>query len=260
MKTNYKNWIPREMIAGIATAALLSLILLYLDILLLEGVLMVILAIVLATFIIFCIVMLSWCIYGYRAFSYNGKRQLSRQIIEGVAQYITLPEGGSCLDVGCGSGALAIAVAKRNPQGTVVGIDKWGIQYFVSFSKKLCENNSEAEGVSNTGFQRGDAVSLDFEDETFDAIVSNYVYHNIPSKDRQAILMESFRCLKKGGSFAIHDIFTAEKYGNMEKFMDKLRALGFEKVELVDTTDRFMTKREARLIGLEGSALLAGKK
>ncbi len=26
-------------------------------------------------------------------------------------------------------------------------------------------------------------------DETFDAVTSNYVYYNIPSKDRQAILM-----------------------------------------------------------------------
>ena len=48
----------------------------------------------------------------YRAFDYNGKRQMSKQIIEGIAEYVDLPEGGSCLDVGCGSGALGIAIAK----------------------------------------------------------------------------------------------------------------------------------------------------
>ena len=61
-----------------------------------------------------------------RCFSYEGGRQLSRQIIEGIAAYIELPEGGVGLDVGCGSGALTIACAKRNPQGRMVGIDRWG--------------------------------------------------------------------------------------------------------------------------------------
>ncbi len=36
------------------------------------------------------------------------------------------------------------------------GIDRWGKEY-ASFSKQLCENNSEAEGVDNTSFAQGDA-------------------------------------------------------------------------------------------------------
>lgn len=60
----------------------------------------------------------------YKAFSYDGKRKLSKQIIEGTAAYITLPEGGTGLDVGCGSGALTIACAKRNPQGKMTGVDR----------------------------------------------------------------------------------------------------------------------------------------
>ena len=79
----------------------------------------------------------------HRAFDYNGKRRMSAQIIEGTAARVKLPAGGKCLDVGCGSGALAIAVAKRNPQAQVVGIDRWGKEY-ASFNKKLCEGN-EAE-------------------------------------------------------------------------------------------------------------------
>ena len=109
---------------------------------------------------------------------------MSKQIIEGIAEYVKVPDGGKCLDVGCGSGALTIACAKRNPKASLVGIDRWGKEY-ASFSKKLCENNSAAEGVDNTSFQQGDATRLPFEDETFDAVTSNYVYHNIPSKNWQ---------------------------------------------------------------------------
>jgi hypothetical protein len=50
---------------------------------------------------------------------------------------------------------------------------RWGKEY-ASFSKSLCESNAKAEGVSRISFQQGDATHLDFPDETFDAVVSNY--------------------------------------------------------------------------------------
>ena len=202
-----------------------------------------------------------WTILMYRAFSYNGKRQMSRQIIDGVAEYVKLPDGGRGLDVGCGSGALTIAVAKRNPNGKVFGIDRWGAEY-ASFSKKLCEDNAMVEGVSErTVFAQGDALKLDFPDESFDAVTSNYVYHNIPSRDRQTILLETLRVLKKGGSFAIHDIFSKSKYGDMQAFVRKLKDMGYEQVELIPTdSGRFMTPWEAKWMALSGSAILVGKK
>lgn len=203
---------------------------------------------------------LAWC---YAQYSYNGKRQLSRQIIEGTASRVNLPEGGIGLDVGCGSGALTIACAKENPGGRMVGIDRWGKEY-ADFSKKLCEENAAAEGVSNVSFAKGDAAHLDFPDERFDAVTSNYVYHNIPVKhpaDRQAFIRETLRVLKKGGTFAIHDIFSPLKYGDMQKFIDELKAAGYADVQLIPTDDgMFMNKKEAVLLGCAGSALLVGKK
>ena len=173
--------------------------------------------------------------YAYRRFSYNGERKLSKQIIEGTAEHITLPEGGVGLDVGCGSGALTIACAKRNPQGKMVGIDRWG--------------------------RRGNAVKLDFPDESFDAVTSNYVYHNIAGKDKQALLLETLRVLKKGGTFAIHDLMSPRRYGDMQAFVQKLRDMGYERVELIDTTDgSFMTPKEAKRLMLRGSTLLLGIK
>ena len=201
-----------------------------------------------------------WCVCAYNAFSYDGKRKLSKQIIDGTAEYITLPEGGAGLDVGCGSGALTIACAKRNPQGRMIGVDRWGKEY-ASFSLPLCQDNAKAEGVTNAEFQRGDAAKLDFPDETFDAVTSNYVYHNISGADKQELLLETLRVLKKGGTFAIHDLMSPRRYGDMQAFVKKLKGMGYERVELIDTTDgKFMSKSEAKRLMLTGSALLVGKK
>ncbi len=201
-----------------------------------------------------------WMELLYQAFSYDGKRQMSRQIIEGIAEYVELPEGGVGLDVGCGSGALTIACAKRNPQGRFIGVDRWGKEY-ASYNKPLCEANAKAEGVGNTEFRQGDALKLDFPDESFDAVTSNYVYHNILGHDRQKILLETLRVLKKGGTFALHDIFSQSKYGDMAAFVSLLRRMGYEKFELIDTTNgMFMFSWEAKWMALSGSALLVGKK
>ena len=261
MKPDYKNWMPKGMVQSgtIATIILLLLFVIFGLSGVVSGPLQTVLFIVFLVGTVIGFFVSVWTILMYRAFSYDGKRQMSRQIIEGIAEHVKLPEGGKCLDVGCGSGALGIAVAKRNPRAEIVGIDRWGKEY-ASFSKSLCESNARAEGVSRITFRQGDATHLDFPDETFDAVVSNYVYHNIPG-DRQQYLLETLRTLKKGGTFALHDIFSRSKYGDTQAFVKKLRDMGYQRVELIDTTDgRFMKKSEAAWMALSGSALLTGRK
>ena len=193
MKPDYKNWVPKGMIYGLAAGTAVLLAGLVAAILLTKGasapvriISIALLSLVTAA----CAKGTQWSIYAYRQFSYDGKRKLSKQIVEGVAEYVNVPKGGICLDVGCGSGALTIACAKRNRSAKVVGIDRWGKEY-ASFSKNLCENNAIAEGVMNTEFTQGDAVHLAFADETFDAVTSNYVYHNITGVNKQELLLET---------------------------------------------------------------------
>ena len=258
MNANYKNWVPKGMIYGfVGGAAALTagaLALCFLG----ESTPIRMTAGLLGAGALGLTGASAWCIYAYRQFSYFGKRKLSKQIVDGVAEYVKLPEGGVGLDVGCGSGALTIAAAKRNPQARMVGCDRWGLEY-ASFSKQLCEDNAKAEDVHNTEFKNGDATKLPFEDESFDCVTSNYVYHNIPG-DKQKWLLETLRVLKKGGTFVIHDLMSASGYGDMNKFVQKLHDLGYEKAELIETTNHFMSSKEAKLLALRGSALLLGKK
>ena len=245
MKPDYKNWIPKGMVRGFNFAFLGLCAALVMAALLAAGTVRTVLLIVFGVLALAFLGLSIWSVMMYRAFDYNGKRCMSRQIIEGTAEYVRVPRGGKCLDVGCGSGALSIAVAKRNPEATVTGIDRWGKEY-ASFSKNLCEQNARAEGVKNVSFRHGDATGLDFPDETFDAVTSNYVYHNIP---------------KKGGTFVIHDIMSASKYGDIHAFVKKLKDMGYERAELIGTTSgKFMKRSEAGWMGLSGSALLIGKK
>ena len=131
-----------------------------------------------------------------------------------------------------------------------------------NYSKALCEKNAAREGVaSRCVFQHGDAKQLDFPDESFDVVISNYVYHNIMGADMQKLLLESLRVLKKGGVFALNDDMKQKMYGDMEGFAQKLRDMGYEEVRLVDTAqEAFGAHRRAAMMMLGSSRLLVGRK
>ena len=263
MKPNYKNWVPKGMVVGFVagTAVVAAVLAAVLMTQVLTGTVKTVVCVVLGVLLAVMVIACAFFINLYNTFSYDGKKQFARRIIDKVSDYVVIPDGGVGLDVGCGSAALTVACAKKNPRAKMVGLDRWGKEY-ASFSKNLCESNAKIEGVAQqTSFVQGDALKLDFADETFDAVTSNYCYHNIPSRNRQAIILETLRTLKKGGVFAIHDEFTASKYGDVSKLVKQLKDMGYEKAELLDTSEGlFMTAKEASILGLKGSGLLVGKK
>ena len=53
---------------------------------------------------------------------------------------------GGVLDIGCGNGGLAIAIARAYPAAHVTGVDRWGSGW--EFSKAACERNAAAEGMA----------------------------------------------------------------------------------------------------------------
>lgn len=130
------------------------------------------------------------------------------------------------------------------------------------YSKALCEKNAVSEGAAlQCSFQKGDANKLDFADETFDAVISNYVYHNIMGADKQALLLESLRVLKKGGVFAINDCMKPKMYRDMEAFTQKLRDMGYQDVRLVNMSELvFGSESRANMMMLGSSRMLAGRK
>ena len=264
MKPDYKNWVPKGMVYGLAggtIVAFAAFLLLGATEAVLHGTPRLVCGIIFGIGTLVLLFFALWMGALHATFDYNGKRKLAKTIIEGTAKYVTIPDGGTGLDVGCGSGALTIASAKRNPKATMVGCDIWSGAYKAVFTKKRCEDNAKAEGVTNVRFEEGNAIRLPFKGESFDAVTSNYVYHNIAGHDKQALLLETLRVLKKGGTFAIQDLMSPARYGDMEAFVTRLKAEGYEEVRLIDTADgTFMGKTEASWLGLAGSMLLVGKK
>lgn len=177
-----------------------------------------------------------------------------------VLSHLDFDGQGQLLEVGCGSGPLSIRAALMWPEAKVTGIDYWGTDF--GYNQTMCEKNAASEGVAaRCRFQHGDANKLDFPDESFDAVVSNYVYHNIMGSDKRALLLETLRVLKKGGVFALNDEMKPHMYGNMEAFAQELRDMGYADVRLIDTAqEAFGSRRRAAMMMLGDSRMLVGRK
>ena len=173
----YGNWMPVSMLslmggllALAAALAALCFAAFHWNVL---GVLFTLAALALA-------VALCWFAWMRRQFDF-GSGGIMEQVHQTVLSHLDFDGKGQILDVGCGSGALSIRAALVWPQARVLGIDAWPPAY--NYSQRMCVKNAKSEGVSGRcRFQRGDANKLDFPDECFDAVVSNYVYHNITGR------------------------------------------------------------------------------
>lgn len=250
---DYGSWMSNPVfyiIGGIGVlAAVLAVLSFYVFHVAVLGVLFAIITIAL-------VVLLIWI---RRQYAFGGGR-IMEQVHRVILSHLDYDGEGKILEVGCGSGALTIRAALTWTKAKVIGIDYWGAVY--NYSKALCEKNAASEGVaSRCVFQHGDAKQLDFPDESFDVVISNYVYHIVMGADMQKLLLESLRVLKKGGVFALNDDMKQKMYGDMEGFAQKLRDMGYEEVRLVDTAqEAFGAHRRAAMMMLGSSRLLVGRK
>jgi arsenite methyltransferase len=122
--------------------------------------------------------------------------------------------GGRALDLGCGRGAVAIAVAQRFPGVTVDGIDLWRRVDQSGNSPDATRRNAVLNGVADSiVLTTGDMTSLPYADETFGLITASMSIHNIPKADgRRAAVTEAWRVLAPGGTFVVVDLRRTPEY------------------------------------------------
>ncbi|MBN1375880.1 MAG: class I SAM-dependent methyltransferase [Dehalococcoidia bacterium] len=220
---DYGNWVSKKFIYVPAALSLIFLGLSFLSAFFLIG-----------TF--FFLIPTIYFIYAYFQFSPGGGN-LQVKLRDLVLNRLIWNGQGDLLDVGCGNGALAIGAAIKYPEARIVGIDYWGGKW--EYSKEYCESNARSAGVKErTSFQKASAAQLPFTDESFDAVISNFVFHEVQDvNDKREAIKESLRVLKKDGVFAFHDLFLWKSvYGETSDLIAAIQSWGVQDVRLVDTS------------------------
>ena len=142
------------------------------------------------------------------------------------------------LDVGCGTGSLAIAAKRQvGPTGRVDAIDA-SPQMIERARKKARKRHADV------AFHLAPAEALPFSDARFDVVVSTVMLHHLPRQARQLCAGEIRRVLKPGGRVLVIDFgspsgarrtlighFHRHGHSKLEDNIGLLTAVGLQTVE-----------------------------
>lgn len=129
----------------------------------------------------------------YDAFVWLVSLGRERSYREKTLDLVSLKPGEAVLDIGCGTGTLAIAAKGRvGPSGRVYGVD--ASREMLARARK----KADKAGVE-VRFERGIVEALPFPDGQFDAVVSTVMLHHLGRAARQRCAQEVRRVLRPGG-------------------------------------------------------------
>lgn len=160
---------------------------------------------------------------GYRALTglYDPVVALTtreRTFKAGLLDQAALQPGEQVLDLGCGSGTLALLALQRTPGLQLTGVD--GDPDMLAQARR----KATAAGAS-LALDQALAQDLPYVDGRFDAVLSSLFFHHLDRTTKLAALREAHRVLRPGGQLHVADWGRAA---------DPLMRLAFHGIQLLD--------------------------
>lgn len=124
-----------------------------------------------------------------------------------LADAADLAAGQRVLEIGCGTGNLALLVKRRHPGATVVGLDP-DPRALARATRKAARAGLAVQ------WDRGFADELPYPDGSVDRVLSALMFHHLEPAGRRATLREVRRVLAPGGSLHLLDFAGADGHGH----------------------------------------------
>lgn len=135
-----------------------------------------------------------------------------------VVELLPTTGQGVLLDLGCGTGTLAIALKQHCPRLAVYGVDADG-DILALARRKAREARFEVH------LQQGRAGALPFADRSFDSVVSTLMFHHLLPEAKREALAEVRRVLRPGGAVLIADFGRSPAWWRRLSFAVSVRLL-----------------------------------
>ena len=107
--------------------------------------------------------------------------------------------GHRVLEIGCGTGNLALRAQRMHPDAEVVGIDPDPL------ALERARRKADRAGLS-VRWDRGKAGELPYPDGSVDRVLSAFMFHHLDDAEKKSALAEVRRVLRPGGQLHLVDI------------------------------------------------------
>ncbi len=125
----------------------------------------------------------------YDLWSWLTESKAAKRVIE-LAE---IKDGKNILEVACGTGVVFEQLVKLNPEGKNIGIDL-SPDMLTKAKKRLKKSQNE-----NYEIKEDNALDLEFEDNTFDILINNFMVDLMPTETFDKIAGEFYRVIKPNG-------------------------------------------------------------
>lgn len=106
------------------------------------------------------------------------------------------PAGGRVLEIGCGTGNVLVAVARRHPDVELIGIDP----------DTAALDRARGKLPDRVRLEHAYADDLPLPDAHVDRVLSSLMFHHLPPDQQRGALREARRVLRPGGSLHLVDM------------------------------------------------------
>src|SRR5262245_34037787 len=122
-----------------------------------------------------------------------------------LLEQAALQAGHRVLDIGCGTGTLAVLIKHKYPEVEVVGLDP--------DPKALARAARKARRAAlSIQLDRGFADQLPYAEGSFDRVFSSFMLHHVEGDAKAATLREVCRVLKSGARLHLLDFATSHSH------------------------------------------------
>jgi ubiquinone/menaquinone biosynthesis C-methylase UbiE len=142
-------------------------------------------------------------------FLFGGTADVMRRQVIGPIRRAVERDRPRILDVGCGTGRTLQQIARALPEAELLGIDL--SPFYVEVARSMC--------AAEVMVGNGEAIPL--PDADVDAVVSVFVFHELPRRARRRVIADMVRVLRPGGVCVLLDSVQREDARDFAYFVER---------------------------------------
>ncbi len=165
---------------------------------------------------------------------------------ERLVEQAGIEPGHHVLEIGCGTGNLALRARRRHPDAQVTGLDPDPL----ALARARRKSDRAAAGVR---WDRGTAGELPYPDASIDRVLSAFMFHHLDEAEKRRTLAEARRVLAPGGR--LHLVDFGGHHGPIARLVHRSRHLHDNRDDGIPTRMREAGLADVAVLRQRGGAV-----